>query len=137
MSGLGEPAIIGADDTAAETNGRTNEWWRLEDSSLTEIGAVITVDSDNGLVSRVQCFLIICSFIFRTHSRSRVAPMVNSGRSMDVWWLWVEEVRKVSQSLLQILSKTKHMMRSTVFCSTFSSRSKTADPRSPELKDNR
>ena len=33
LSGLGEATILGADDAAAETNGRSNEWWRLDPSS--------------------------------------------------------------------------------------------------------
>lgn len=35
LSGLDEAAIIGADDADAETNGRTNEWWHLDDSNMT------------------------------------------------------------------------------------------------------
>ena len=35
LSGLDEAAIIGADDADAETNGRTNEWWHMDDSNMT------------------------------------------------------------------------------------------------------
>ena len=37
LSGLDEAAIIGADDADAETNGRTNEWWHLDDSNMTRL----------------------------------------------------------------------------------------------------
>lgn len=37
LSGLDEAAIIGADDADAETNGRTNEWWHMDDSNMTRL----------------------------------------------------------------------------------------------------
>ena len=37
LAGLGEATISGADDAAAETNGRTNDWWRLDQSSRADL----------------------------------------------------------------------------------------------------
>eukprot|EP00931_Biecheleriopsis_adriatica_P101107 TRINITY_DN76319_c0_g1_i1.p1 TRINITY_DN76319_c0_g1~~TRINITY_DN76319_c0_g1_i1.p1 ORF type:complete len:1365 (+),score=211.34 TRINITY_DN76319_c0_g1_i1:65-4096(+) len=51
-------AILGADDTDAETNARTNDWWRLDDDCVAEVGWGFWVCPTFGQRTIVSLFIV-------------------------------------------------------------------------------